>query len=188
MLKKEKRKESLTKLKGLANNPLRKIALESILKKKLYQSIEWQDSQVIGVTISMPLELDTQEIIATARDAKKRVAVPKTFSDGQMDFFEIKEDTQFVRTKFGVLEPTSSNLLEPSEIDLLIVPGVAFNSEGYRIGFGGGFYDRYLERYPGRSCSLILPEQLIKDWVPESYDKPVDKLFLVTDNRIELGE
>lgn len=188
MHKKQKRKETLDKLKVLATNSVRKRALESLLRKQLYQSKAWQDALVIGVTISMSLELDTQEVIEMAFQAKKRVAVPKTFAAGQMDFFEIKEDTQFVRTKFGVLEPVTSQLLEPSEIDLLIVPGVAFNAEGYRIGFGGGFYDRYLERYTGQTCSLVFPEQLIGNWLPDCYDKPVDKLFLVAHNTMELGD
>ena len=63
------------------------------------------------------------------------------------------------------------------EIDLIVVPGLLFSSRGFRIGFGGGFYDRYLADYQGETCSLVFSEQLYDDWEVEDFDIPVQKIY-----------
>ncbi|MCG4787991.1 5-formyltetrahydrofolate cyclo-ligase, partial [Roseburia faecis] len=73
-----------------------------------------------------------------------------------MEFVQIDEDTEFEETGFGVLEPLAGMVLQPQEIDLIVVPGVAFTANGKRLGFGGGYYDRYLANYLGKTVSLAL--------------------------------
>ena len=107
----------------------------------------------IGVTISRFPEVDTQPIIEAAWKWENKIAVPKCIR-------ETKEMDFRLLTSFDELETVYMDLLEPiveqtesmgkEEIDLQIVPGVVFSNEGYRIGFGGGYYDRYLKDYKGR--------------------------------------
>ena len=72
-----------------------------------------------------------------------------------MAFYQVDQETTFEKSSFGVFEPISDRYYSPDEIDLLIVPGIIFHECGYRIGFGGGYYDRYLQNYPNATCSLV---------------------------------
>ena len=74
------------------------------------------------------------------------------------------------------------NLVEPNDIDLLIVPGIAFDSEGFRMGFGGGYYDRFLQSFKGNTVSLAFQEQIVSNLPKEDHDIPVEKI--ITDEGI----
>ena len=176
-VKKTYRKNILASLKDLSQVSLKKQNKEDNILKQLYQSPEWQESQVIGVTLAMPIEFDTSRLIKEAIKSGKTICVPKTFGKGLMDFHFYDETIDMFQTSFGVYEPVDSQKFDKSEIDLLIVPGVGFTKEGYRIGFGGGFYDRYLADYEGKTCSLVFDEQLLNEFTADKYDLPVDTLF-----------
>lgn len=84
----------------------------------------------------------------TAMQEGKQVAVPRTFKGGKMHFYQVFPETIYDTSAFGVEEPPlTAAEITATAIDLLIVPGIVFNRAGYRIGFGGGFYDRYLEHF-----------------------------------------
>ena len=80
-------------------------------------------------------------------------------------------------TAFGLWEPRSERVVEQTHIDLIHVPGVAFNKKGYRIGYGGGYYDRYLAEFQGKTVSTIYPCQLT-DFQPDNYDIPVQEVLI----------
>lgn len=172
------RQEILASLRRLSLDPEGKVAKETIILTKLFQSAAWKQAASIGVTLSMSLELDTQGIIEKALNEGKSVSVPKTSPKGKMDFIKISSRTIYEESKFGVREPIKGDIIDKQQIDLLIVPGVAFRLDGYRVGFGGGYYDRYLADYSGQTCSLVFAEQLNQDWQPSPYDLPVNRLFL----------
>ena len=75
--------------------------------------------------------------------------------------------------------PTSNEL--NNDVDLLVVPGVIFNDKGYRTGYGGGFYDRFLKGYQGKTVSILFDEQF-GEVIVESHDMPVDYLITPTKN------
>lgn len=152
---------------------------EEKIIRKFFQSDEWLSSEVIGLTKSMDYEFSTDRIIAEAFKVGKRVAVPKVYSDGIMAFIEILPGTRYEMTKFGVEEPVSGTSLPSNELSVIIVPGVLFKPDGYRIGFGGGFYDRFLETYSGQTVSLVFSYQIAENWNEDSYDQPVKKLFTI---------
>ena len=179
-MKNEIRKQVLASLKKLSLDTDKKKKAEANILTQLFSSQEWQSSQVIGVTLSMGLEFNTEKIIKQALSGGKIVGVPKTFPKGVMAFYYYDFEEELKKTSFGVLEPTNNQKIEKETIDLLIVPGVAFNKEGYRVGFGGGFYDRYLADFKGNTCSLVFKEQLVDQFTPDSYDIPVTKLITET--------
>lgn len=92
---------------------------------------------------------------------------------------------------FGQLENVYMNLREPiveetqlvvaEQIDIMIVPGVVFDKKGFRIGFGGGYYDRYLERYNGVTISLAFDTQIVNSVPIEPHDLPVDIIITVNE-------
>jgi 5-formyltetrahydrofolate cyclo-ligase len=156
-----------------------------LITNRILTSNEFIKADSIGITISRYPEVNTLPLIEAAWKAGKQVAIPKCIhATREMDFRAI--------TSFNSLETVYINLLEPivketdsivkENIDLQIVPGVIFTEEGYRIGFGGGYYDRYMTDFPGDALSLAFECQ-IKQMVPvESHDIPVSKIF--TDKRV----
>ncbi|GAA2900575.1 5-formyltetrahydrofolate cyclo-ligase [Enterococcus pseudoavium] len=177
MEKQKLRQLAITRLQRLAESEERSVQVDLILTK-LFKSDVWQTAASIGVTMATSFEFPTDSVIQQALAAGKKVAVPKSLPQGKMVFHWIEADTPFYTTRFGVKEPEIEALAEPAELDLLLVPGLVYNQAGYRIGFGGGYYDRYLANYQGKTCSLVFAEQLMEDWQAEAFDQPIQQLFL----------
>lgn len=151
------------------------------LAEKLFKTPYWQASQTIGITLSTPIELDTWPIIERAREQRKRVVVPKTLPNWQMTFIQLTSEVEFKQSQFGVLEPQNGQEIAKSDIELLLVPGLGFAPGGQRLGFGGGYYDRYLADYHGVTVALALPEQTFVQpvWPVKEYDVLIQHVLTV---------
>ncbi|WP_079708499.1 5-formyltetrahydrofolate cyclo-ligase [Paraliobacillus ryukyuensis] len=161
--------------------PDQKQTIEQRLYEKLWHNDSWKAAKSIGITISQGYEWDTTPIIQKAWEQGKRVVVPKCFpKEKQLVFYQLNDFQQLESVYYGLLEPnpeTSEKVLS-NQIDLLLVPGLVFDKNLYRIGHGGGFYDRYLTSYDGKTISLIWREQLIEHIATKPYDIPVDDLLI----------
>lgn len=179
MKKAELRKETLIKLKTFADSP-QKIAVEEQLYKKLFATSEWQTAQTIGVTTSFPFELNTQPIIEHAWQKNKNIAIPRVDGKGIMNFYQHTAKSELKSSAFGIKEPTKTAMLVlPNAIELLIIPGIVFHQNGQRIGYGGGFFDRYLHDFTGNTLSLPFDFQINNNWEMETFDLPVKKLITI---------
>ena len=174
-MKSELRKQVLQEMKAIPRK--QKQAIDQALTEGLLQHPFYQEAKIIATYLSFPHEFQTQKLIEqTLRDSKK-VLIPKTYPKGRMDFV-VYDPQQLVKTSFGLLEPQGDlEVVDASQIDLIHVPGLAFTTEGYRIGYGGGYYDRYLEHFTGHTLSTIYPCQ-IKDFIPEKHDIPVQEVLI----------
>ncbi|WHX99319.1 5-formyltetrahydrofolate cyclo-ligase [Neobacillus sp. DY30] len=146
----------------------------------LYKDEDWLLANIIGITISKEPEVDTFQIIRKAWEAGKVVVVPKCDPKVKtLSFWRITEFSQLESVFYGLLEPKIEETTEvkPEDIDLLFVPGLAYTREGFRLGFGGGYYDRYLENYPGKTISLAFHIQVIPQFPVEKHDIPVSKII-----------
>lgn len=155
------------------------------IAQKIFKDPLWQSAQSIGITISSPPEVDTFQIIRKAWDEGKQIVIPKCLpKERKMNFRKLERFDQLESVYSGLLEPIESktDLVEPSDIDLLIVPGIAFDSEGFRMGFGGGYYDRFLQSFKGNTVSLAFQEQIVSNLPREDHDIPVEKI--ITDETI----
>ena len=94
--------------------------------------------------------------------------------------FVVYDEADLQITKFGLKEPRSEEALEKSAIDLIHVPGLAFNNEGYRIGFGAGYYDQYLADFQGDTVSTIYSFQKFT-FEPSFFDIPVKEVLVSGD-------
>jgi 5-formyltetrahydrofolate cyclo-ligase len=155
------------------------------IKENLFNSSEFLNAAIIGVTISRFPEVDTRPIIEAAWSLGKKIAVPKCENQSrEMDFRLINSYDNLEKVYFDLQEPmiTETIPIKNDDIDLQIVPGLVYTNNGYRIGFGGGYYDRYLIDYKGDVVSLAFEKQTGQEVPFEAHDIPVQKIF--TENGI----
>lgn len=181
MNKTEWRKSIMLSLQSLL--PDERDQIETRLYTNLIQSSLWKQAERIGITISQGLEWDTKPIVESSWAAGKRVCIPKCIPEKKQmvfyDFFSY-DDLEIVYYNLREPKPEPTKIVTKEQIDLLIVPGVVFDKQGYRIGFGGGYYDRFLAEYPNQSLSLVYSGQLIDRIPREDHDLPVDHLITET--------
>ncbi len=174
-MKSKLRKQVLQEMKAIPRQ--QKQFIDQTLTERLLHHPFYQEAKVIATYLSFPHEFQTQGLIEQALRDGKKVLIPKTYSKGRMDFV-VYDLQQLVKTSFGLLEPQGNlEVVDASQIDLIHVPGLAFTMEGYRIGYGGGYYDRYLEYFSGHTLSTIYPCQ-IQDFIPENHDIPVQEVLI----------
>ena len=178
-MKAELRKKILQEMKALSQE--QKQAMDQVLTERFLQHPFYQEAKNIATYLSFPHEFQTQELIEQARKDGKKVLIPKTYPKGRMEFV-VYNPQQLAKTSFGLLEPQGDlEVVEPSQIDLIHVPGLAFTTEGYRIGYGGGYYDRYLEHFAGHTMSTIYPCQ-VQEFNFENHDIPVQEVLIYEGN------
>ncbi|MFC6175836.1 5-formyltetrahydrofolate cyclo-ligase [Companilactobacillus huachuanensis] len=150
------------------------------LYMQLFDDLDFQNTPSIGITLSMNDEIPTFPIINQCWEMGKDVYIPKTFGDYSMRFVQYTKDTELVESSFGVREPKNyeNNVMDPP--DLLIVPGLAYSHSKNRLGFGAGYFDRYLAKHPTKTISLASSRQYYTDtpWPVYVLDKPIDKIFV----------
>lgn len=151
------------------------------LLKKLQETPEWKNAQTIATTISSPIEVPTEMIVKTALAAGKKVYLPKCMPKRQMAFLPFTDSEDLVVSSFGLSEPVYDEELVNQAPDLVIVPGLAFAKDtNYRVGFGGGYYDRFLSKYQGKTVALVPSAMQFDsaDWTVEDHDVKIDRLIL----------
>lgn len=122
-----------------------KEAADQKIAERLWQTKEYQEARLIFCYVSMKDEVDTRSILEQALSDGKRVAVPVCRGRGLMEAWEIKSLSELSPGAYGILEPTQPLSVNPKEIDLCLVPCLACDRAGRRLGYGGGYYDRYLK-------------------------------------------
>ncbi|WP_374054304.1 5-formyltetrahydrofolate cyclo-ligase [Rossellomorea sp. FM04394] len=160
-----------------------------IIEQLLFESPEWKKSKTVAVTISRPPEVDTWNIIKRGWEEGKTVVVPKCFpKKRELVFYELHDFHQLEQSYFDLYEPDpiKSTVVNNDVIELMIVPGLAYTETGYRLGFGGGYYDRLLSAYSGITISLAFEEQLVGALPIESFDIPVGTI-MTEKGRIDCG-
>ena len=169
------RKSVLKKMKGLEPE-IKRVADQSLIQR-LRSLPAYQEAGVIATYLSFPHEVDTSFLIDAAQADGKQIVIPKTYPKGRMEFV-VYDPQKLKQTSFGLLEPEDgSQAIDQSEIDLIHVPGVAFQKDAYRLGYGGGYYDRYLADFDGATVSTIYACQEV-DFSPTSHDIPVQEVLV----------
>lgn len=178
--KNEFRKQQLAKLRDFSQS-YQKLQEDQFLQEKLIATSDFKNSVSIGITISTMDEIDTKLIINTAWQFNKQVFIPRCLSGRRMEFTQITDYNRLTKNKFGILENWQSQSTINNEPDIIIVPGLAFKSDGYRLGFGGGYYDRFLAEHDLMSISMVGSLRLIEQscWSINDYDIPVKKLITI---------
>jgi 5-formyltetrahydrofolate cyclo-ligase len=137
----------------------------------------YKEAKMVAIYSPVYQEVDVLKLL---EDENKSFCFPKiiNFSASLMDFFE--PGRKFVLGVYDILEPTG-RYVSKSEIDLIIVPGLVFSKEGYRIGYGKGFYDIYLSDFNGVAVGVMYDFQLINSFVYNESDVPLQILVSNTE-------
>lgn len=153
--------------------------------KKFTSIYHYNRNDIIFTYISKEIEVSTIGIIKKAWEHKKKIAVPKCIKDTrQMDFYIIESFDDLEVGMFGVLEPIVSKCKKVTDFSrgICIVPGFSFDFQGFRLGYGKGYYDRFLPKFKGLVVGLCY-ESCVDTKLPHGYfDRPVQ--LLITDKRI----
>lgn len=185
MDKKVMRKEMLENRSKLTKKEIREKSNK--IKEKLMGLEKFKEAQVIFSFISFGDEVDTHEIIKESLKLGKRVGVPVTIPEGRKllvsELYDFDKELEL--GYYDILAPKEEYIREihPKEIDVVLVPGVVFTPAGYRIGYGGGYYDRFFSKNKDIYKIGLCFDMQIADEIPiDLYDIPVD--IIITEDRI----
>jgi 5-formyltetrahydrofolate cyclo-ligase len=141
--KRRLRQEMLRRLQAIP--PARRALEEEVVTAALQDTPEWRAATTVLLYRSLPGEFGTVGLANGAWRAGKRVAMPRVAAKGQLALHEVRAWSELRPGAFGVHEPqAAAPAVEPREVDLAVVPAVAWTREGARLGRGGGYYDRLL--------------------------------------------
>ncbi len=184
--KKGFRKEMIEKRKEIPGDEVAKKS--EIIKDKFIGYPEYKNADIIMVYLSFKNEVDTMPIIEKALGNSKKITVPKTYPKTKKMIPALIKDLEEDVTigNYGIPEPRDDklSLVDPTDVDLVVVPGVAFDLDGYRLGYGGGYYDRFIsELREDVILAAVSFEEQIVDKVPlNKWDKKVHLVF--TEKRV----
>lgn len=157
------------------------------IHEKLFQLEDFQKAKTVMIYAAMRGEVQTKGIFEEALKQGKRVVVPiSQLADRSLLLSELRDyDNELVVATFDVPEPKKECIrpVPHSEVDLVVVPGVGFDEKGNRLGYGGGFYDRFLAglKKDVSAVAICYELQIRDDLVAEEHDLPMD--WVITEKR-----
>ena len=171
--KKELRKEIKKKTAALPEDYC--IAADEAIFKKLTSMPEYKKAEVVFCYVGTNREINTYPILKHILESGKRLGVPKCLSYGVMEAYEIENFRRLVSGAYGIMEPDEEcKRIEPKEIELAIVPCLTCSPDGKRLGYGGGFYDRYLPKLDCLKIVLCRKQLMIEDIPMDEFDVVLD--------------
>jgi 5-formyltetrahydrofolate cyclo-ligase len=140
----------------------------------------YKEAKVVHTYLSMNSrrEVATDFLIENLFNSDKRVVVPITdFETGSLTHTEIDSTSELKVNKWGVLEPEESEEFDISELDLIVIPMAAAGRKGSRLGYGKGFYDRFLEKTEAKKVGLVFNVFLFDEIPTEEFDEKLDVII-----------
>lgn len=186
--KKLLRKEALRRRRSIPDG-LRREKSRLIAERLLSDERLLSAGTVLGF-FSMRDEVAMEKILRRLLELGKRVALPLVTGPGRMEAVELKSFADLAPGDFNIptVREAAREIISPEELDCVIVPAVAFSEDGYRLGMGGGFYDRYLARAGNASrLAAVFDCQIFpgEDFPREEHDQQVDAVF-TENNTLEI--
>jgi 5-formyltetrahydrofolate cyclo-ligase len=184
-MKESIRKEVLKKRDAISRAT--KTAKDVSIKQRLFALDDFVNAEVVFFYASFRSEVETHTMIKESLEMGKRVMLPKVYREGhRVKLYEIKDITELSPGHMGILEPSFSDAysLSIDEVTIIIIPGVAFDYSGNRLGYGGGYYDMLLAQRKKKApiIALAYDEQLVDEIPSEPHDIKVD--MIITDKRV----
>jgi 5-formyltetrahydrofolate cyclo-ligase len=177
MFKKQQlRKEQLRIRDELSKTDRRTISDK--ICQNLIQLPQFQQAKSILFYMAIRSEVDMQIALEYALNHGKKVVLPRTDPVKHfIELYSVESVSELEKGAYGILEPqiNMSNKIKINQLQIVIVPGVAFDLKGYRLGYGGGYYDRFLANCPFHilRIGVAFLEQVVTTVFPEEYDQPM---------------
>lgn len=165
--------------------PEQKVSLDTVIQSRLLALNEYAKADTMFTYVSKPIEVDTIALIRAAQVNHKKVAVPRCIPGTyDMLFYYINSMDDLETGSFGVMEPVPERCVPvpPNTTGLCVVPGLSFDAQGYRLGYGKGYYDRFLAEFQGKTVGICYSGCVQWNLPHGYYDKPVD--ILITEKYI----
>ena len=160
-------------------------AIHAAIARRVCESAPYQAAHTLFVYWSTDEEIDTHAIIADALRQGKRVCVPKCLPNRQMEARQIRSADDLTEETFGIPEPGAHcACVPPEDIDLCIVPALACDESGARLGYGGGYYDRFLPRSGACRMALCAHDRVLPQLPCQPHD--VRCTYVVTEQKVML--
>ncbi len=184
--KKEIRDQVLQKRRSLSSEEWKEKSRK--IAKQIFLHPAFMGETYVFAYLPIRNEVDTLPVLEEAWRQGKKTAVPKVISKREMEFYEITSMADLSPGKFGILEPVTEKRVE-TENALILMPGAAFDRSCARIGYGGGYYDRYLKKHPQmRTAALAFDLQLVEEIPAEAHDIKPEYLITETECLCRKGE
>ena len=164
------------KYKDIRKNIKDKEKQNDIIFNKIINLEEYKQSNLILIYISLKNEVDTIELIKYGLKEGKQLAVPKC-EGNDMVFYYINSLEDLQEGNFGILEPKTNKIVKNFNNSICIIPGLAFDKQNNRIGYGRGFYDRFLKNYHGIKIGLTYKECVCDKIDADENDIKMDKVI-----------
>ena len=183
LMKKKIRKEILEKLHNIDKEEKKKRV--GMLKQKLFLLTEYKKAKCIMFYVSKHYEIDTHEMIDESITAGKKVVVPITIKEEKtLKLSELRDrQKELIRAHYGIHQPGEKHIkpVPLDEVDLMVIPGIAFDRCGHRLGHGGGYFDRFLHKAPPTlvKVGLAFDFQMVNELPRHDTDIPVDMILVV---------
>ena len=166
------RKEIREKKRAMAPEQIEKASYA--LAQQFFATSYYREAKTLYGYLPYNQEVRTEPILLQALKDGKKVAVPKVYGD-TMRFIYLEDLNGIEKGYAGIPEPVADEPVAADETALVLMPGLAFDKEGHRIGYGGGFYDKFLSAEPGHpTVALCYDFQMLPKLETEEFDVPVD--------------
>lgn len=162
------------------------IKFSKIINKKIINSKEFKNANCIGIYYPIGSEVQTFDIIRESLIMNKQIGLPRVINSEIIKFYLILEKSlgqiKLTKEKYGVMINSDSNV-DLEAIDLLLIPGVAFDKKCNRIGYGKGFYDKYIQTTnPAKKIGLAFQKQIVEQIPINKHDKKLDLIVTEKNN------
>ena len=174
------RKELLQKRLSLL--PEKVTTLSRDIEKKVMELLYWKQAENVGLYSNVKNEVETSLLFAKSLEEGKRVFFPRV--EQGLGFYEVLGPEDLEKGAWGIMEPkhTCDPVLAEDGLGVVIVPALAFSEQGFRLGYGKGFYDRVLQNFKGVSIGITYDFMLLEDLPHEPHDRAVN--YVVTEKRV----
>lgn len=163
------------KYKEKRDNIKNKVTKDNLIYQKVINNKDILSSKTLLIYISINSEIDTIKIINYFLNTKN-IAIPKII-DNNMFFCYVTNLNDLTPGKYNIPEPTNENIVTDFDNAICIVPGICYDKENYRVGYGKGYYDRFLSKNKIKTIGLCYKECMIEKIDNDKYDYKIDEVI-----------